>query len=854
MALRLLLGISLSAPAQATPPAPPAPIPPLVEARSDLDGDGQPERLFLGRDGVLHVEGADGRERGQVTLPGNPKLMVSASLAFVTVEEHRVAHLRARLHDGRTVEVVVALAGPLETLFDERTGPVGDGERRVRLRVDENGVVRFQTSPTITRCDGDDMLFPERWDFASKRFRPVDLDSPPGLPLKPASSAPGGLAAEPLGLFHFVAASTEPSAAAERRADLLAAPSELEDGNPSTLWTAGGPGAGRGEWATARAQDPSHRIRALRISAGPGPSPRAITLLLGPGAASRFTVRPPARGTFFVALPDDAPPTACVSLVIAEPPSPAGSPGTALAEVAIFTDADVAGGLEQLAADVAACRSGSDAAGHVLAAQGARGARAVAEKLPTAQGPCRRQLIEILAQLAEPDAAPALGHALETAAADERELIVHGLQRLGARGAAEAVRVYVDPAQAAEAQLDAAQILGTFASSTVEGSIEATRVLLAGAGRGEGPVRGATVRALAAAGAARLELVRELAAALTNEASRSADGRRLADLARALGAAAHRQAGGAAEAAPALKTAWEHAPGDFETRLRLVRAIGELDDPSLAPILAAAAREPGDEVLRWAAVEGAAALPGEAARAILTEGAHDRDPRVRRSALTGLAARVDGAGAGAVGRSIEDALARDGWPLVRHAAAEALGGACSLPGVEAALAHATAGDGDDARGADPAEDVRRSALVSLARCAPRSPAIARALGTRKQPLGVRELAAALVAKGDGPDAARTLATVLDETLADPSADERSAGLAVACTRGLARTHDTSRPILESLGAASNEPLSPSVRAAAMETIGRLCPDGAGVALKRGAADPDPIVRRAAGNALRTCAK
>jgi hypothetical protein len=170
------------------------------------------------------------------------------------------------------------------------------------------------------------------------------------------------------------------------------------------------------------------------------------------------------------------------------------------------------------------------------------------------------------------------------------------------------------------------------------------------------------------------------------------------------------------------------------------------------------------------------------------------------------------------------------------------------------LTHAAAGDGDDARGADASDEVRRAALVSLARCAPRSPAFARVLATHRQPIAARELAAALIAKSGTADAARTLASALDDVLSDPAADERSAGLAVAILRGLARTHDTSRPILESLGAASNEPLSPSVRAAAMETIGALCPDGAGVALKRGAQDADGNVRRASTNALARCRK
>jgi hypothetical protein len=47
-------------------------------------------------------------------------------------------------------------------------------------------------------------------------------------------------------------------------------------------------------------------------------------------------------------------------------------------------------------------------------------------------------------------------------------------------------------------------------------------------------------------------------------------------------------------------------------------------------------------------------------------------------------------------------------------------------------------------------------------------------------------------------------------------------------------------------------MSPAVRAAAMETIGRLCPDGAGEALRKGTADPEGSVARAAKEALARC--
>jgi hypothetical protein len=109
-----------------------------------------------------------------------------------------------------------------------------------------------------------------------------------------------------------------------------------------------------------------------------------------------------------------------------------------------------------------------------------------------------------------------------------------------------------------------------------------------------------------------------------------------------------------------------------------------------------------------------------------------------------------------------------------------------------------------------------------------------------------------LARRGGAAAARALAAALDDVLADPSADERAAGLAVACTRALGRLDDSSRPVLEALGAAANEPTSPAVRAAAMEAIGRLCPDGAQEALSKGAGDGDAAVARVARSALGRC--
>ena len=274
--------------------------------------------------------------------------------------------------------------------------------------------------------------------------------------------------------------------------------------------------------------------------------------------------------------------------------------------------------------------------------------------------------------------------------------------------------------------------------------------------------------------------------------------------------------------------------------------MGDVGDGQLAPSLAEASRD-ADPIVRAAAVSAAGRVAG--AEAITRAGAGDADAGVRRAALEATAGRPEGAALD------EEALVHDRWPLVRHAAADALGSRC-VDGRSAAspsLLRAVAGEGKQMNGADDSEEVRRAALAALGRCreVPLA-ALAAVLSERRQPVSVRELAAALVARQAGGEAARALASALDDALADAARDESLVGLAVACTRALARTADRSRPVLLALGEAANEPLSPSVRAAAMDTIGRLCPDGAAEALHKGERDPDATVVRAARSALERC--
>jgi HEAT repeat protein len=620
---------------------------------------------------------------------------------------------------------------------------------------------------------------------------------------------------------------------------MLGSPRELEDGVAATVWHAGEGGAAQGAWVTARAEAGATRVRAVKIVTGPH-APESLGILLGPAPDQAFRVAL-APGTQWVALPPTAP-TACVSFVVER----ARAGENSLAEIAIFSDVEGPEGLQRLVTAVAELRPDVDGAARLLVARGPEAAKLVAAALPTSQGQGRHRLIQVLAAIHSPESAPALGKALETAQAEDREPLVQALGQLGQPGLDEGKRILEDASQSSEARADAAKLVGTVAIADWHLTQAAIDVLMAAAGKGEPPVRKAVMGALSRTTAEMKGASARIAAAL---ASSSRDRELTADVARALALGAARlPADDRATVVAALELAWQHAHDDFALRLRLIRAMGTLGDARLLPPLITVVKDP-DEVLRAEAVTAAAAIPdGLAPARTLID---DSDAGVRHAAATALAAHPQATAQ----PLLTHALQNDAWPMVRRAAAEGLGAGCAQKTWPAppALSRAVIGEGKGLAGADASEEVRRAALAGLGRCpdAPLATLIA-ALAEHRQPASVRELAAALVAKHGGAEAAHALARALDDVLADPAADERFAALAVAITRALGRAGDTSRPTLEALGSAANEPLSPAVRAAAMDTIGRLCPEGAGEALRKGAADGDGTVARAARDALARC--
>ena len=806
--------------------AEPAPPPPLAEARGDLDGDGRPDRAHLERDGVLVIDDADGRERARVPL-GTKQPILHGEVRVVSVEGHVLVHARPRLAAGAPSR---RCSPPAARSRSSSGRPGRSATASDRSSCASTTAASCSTRPprASSRCDGDGLLFPERWDFGSGRFRAVTDEAPAGKALRASPTAPSGARGPPPRPLPFPAASSD--ASGDRRADRLAAPREARGRSAATVWHAGFGAAARGAWATARAEAGTPSVRAVEIVAGKEAPEVGGAQVLGPAPAQRFTVEL-SPGVQSVTLPELVR-TTCVTVAVAEP----GARDNTLAEVRVFTDVDGPGGLDRLAADVAEMKPNADGAAHLLAERGVEAARVVDNVLPTAHGLGRRRLLQVLATIGSNESAPALGKALETAEPADRELVVGALGKMGAAGAKEAIRVYGDESQTEEARADAALVLGRLPKERA-----AIDALVAGAGKGAPSVRAATMASLA-------RVYDEAGGAIEHALVDGGAPDRTGDLARALGLAA-RRFGARPEAAAALATAWARAPrlDDFALRLRLVRAMGDVGDTKLAGALAEG-RAGRRSVVRAAAVSSAARVPGGAAT--VRAGASDADDRRAQRRRWRSPARGPGGLEPARTRARRGRLA-DGAPRRRRRAGAAVSRA--RRGARAARARRRRRRQDDGRrrfvGRSSARVLGRARPASTCRCrssrrsSPRSASRSRSASWRRRS-SPSTAAPTRPARSPPPSTTRS---AIPRPTSGRSGGSRSPAHAGA---GAHRRHLA--PGAQALSAAANEPLSPAVRAAAMDTIGRLCPDGAAPALNKGANDADSAVQRAALAALERC--
>jgi HEAT repeat protein len=794
----------------------------------------------------------------RVPLKTSPVRRGTPVLREVTIDGHRIADIRVPIRGTARQEVWIGElggSGKAPRLIWNGISGARDADEEVatQVEVSPERIVEYQTAANVTRCDGEvARLFPRAWDFESHRFRPVLSAAPAaaGQKLVARRGDPAMPTGRPIGGFHWTVASTTSGAGTDARS--LSAPSALDDGNPATVWSEGLGGDGRGEFLTARATAGRYRIRGVRILPGDGSSEaafkaknrlRRFQLALGPAPEQRFDVELPDdpaadkalwRQPYWVALPKPIE-SSCVTLVIAEviPGSEAAPPRnfgvTAISDVEVFTELDGPEGAERLVADIA---KGADCDARVplLVNLGEPAVLPTAQTILSSKGPGRECLLEALTRLnpapQNPIVTDALVAGLLGASAKEERLITEALGR-----------AQPPPVRALEAVLSRAQVAvdDRMRAARTLGALDqeaAATALLAAAGRGPAPVRGAVVQALGKSPAVRPELLVTAMARAEKESPA-----RYGDLLRALAPAAKRHPEGRGQALGALRAAMGSSR-PFEVRARAVMAMGDLKLSEGVPDLAALRASSDEPVLRYLAARELAGIGGEAAVKALRGALRDADPRVRETAAQGLGHLRDRAAAG----EIMEAAKQEPWPFVRRAELEALGRLCA-PGSGDLMIRASEKD---------VHEVRRAALVSLVRCKdPRSRSVLlRTLGRRNEAATMRELSAALLGELADAGAASEMAAALARLVNESEADIALEGVTTSTLRALAQLGGPAA--VTAAVTLANDTRHP-FRQAAVEALGRLCDPQAGAAtLRKLASGPESPLTLAAHAAQRRC--
>ncbi len=745
-----------------------------------------------------------------------------------------------------------------------------DEETAVDVEVSAAGVIEYQTAAHVSRCDGETpRLFPRAWDFATRRFRPIVAPLPPpaARTLIGRRRDPAMPAARPIGGFHWTAASTTSSAGDDARS--LGAPAALDDGNPSTSWSEGLGGDGRGEFLTARSAAGGYRVRGLRIVPGDASSPAAfraanrptrLLLALGPSPDQRFDVRLDGDGAadpgryrepYWVELPQ-AQSSTCITVVVTEvaPGSEAAPPRafgtTTISDIDVFTELDGADGARRLVADVAT-GVGCGAKVPLLVALGEAAVSPAIEALqsraarPASESRAGREcLVEALAALSQPAPAPgvadALASGLRGASEKEERLAIAVLRRAPHPPVGQLDQLLRDDNAAIEDRSRAARALAALDYP------EAVNALVASVGRGAAETRAAVIVALGSspgpqAGAPASDRVTPILAALRGAA---ADGpARHGDLLRALAAVARHDPARRPEVLEALRAPLRGA-FDYEIQGRAIIALGTLRDPAVVPDLGRVRSGAGDPVLRFLATRELAAAGGADAIVVLRAALTDADPRVRETAALGLGHLRDAPS----GAALIHAAKNEPWPFVRRAELEALGRLC-VPGAGDLMITADQKDRDE---------VRRAALVSLTRCrdARAKTVLLRTAGRRNENATLRSLSLDLLGEMADPATAPALAAALDRMVVESQADVALEGVAAAGMRALARVGGPQA--LAAALALTREERS-LLRHAGIEALGTICDPGAGAAALRVATvGNNPSLAAAARAAQSRCAK
>jgi hypothetical protein len=716
---------------------------PAATLSEDVDGDGAPDAIELGADGVVRIAGA---ARGEVRIAAaiaqgelavaryRGKRYVVAQIAVPAVPTVPAPGPRGAATQREAV-ILSAEGGTWHEVQRFALGGVGlDHDYGIAVDATADGIFRYQTRSDIRRCDGKPgYLFAEKFDGV--RFRRTSA-----LPSNVADGVPvlqgrlDGASPPPPVVYQARAASLEVGVG---DAGGMVIPRELDDGRLDTVWREElAASAGEGQFFTFEPRAASAAARQLRIVPGNPASSAAMRRFNRPRRLAVVA----ASGAWRVELPDAAadplgaayvvdlpqPVAGCVTVILE---STYGAPQgtTAIAELEVFAEGERGGGGEALLARVVADGSaGATTAAAALARRGAAGVAAIeAEIAATGDAGARRRLIGALVAIADPAAGPTLARAATGGWVHDRDLL-DVISALGALGKVTELHEL-----AASGGVPVAARTAAIAQLPATGPGFELLVELAGAGAPE--LRRAVIERLSLAPAA--ALIEAVAARSTAAAA--------GDVWRAMTRSVRHAPGNREPVLAAMLAALPSAT-DYERRYRLVDGVAALGDApaldALDALLRALPATPPTAALRQVAVRAIATMPRPEAGQFVLDSAGDRDPGVRLAALAALSGAESHALAPAAGgvdvidRAIGGALAADGWPEVRRRAAAALGSRCQRPGPAAALGDAVDRDRD--------VRVRGDALSALVQC--RAPGtaerLARIWDDSKAPLELRSRA------------------------------------------------------------------------------------------------------------------
>lgn len=809
----------------------------------DLDGDGQTETATLDESGLLTVSGGPrfvtaqqlkmelGERYHRITEPTLTEQRTGSGQRFVVATGLRAAGQRWALwgtvRDGK---LVAAYSGPI--------GPVGsDGEYSLGIGVVDGVLLRYQTAPTIERCDGERRLFVERYG-PDGRWQPdrllPKLDG--AAQLSTTTVAPTELPSIPLGIYRLVATNRQ---AGIERADLLTAPRELDDGQPQTAWR--GLHDARGTFFTWRAEFAGRSLRAVRISpplAVQGNLPTQLILTVSPQQSFRISTAGLAR-PFWVVLPQPVS-TSCVSLTVENGGTREGQ-WSALGEVNLFSDLDGGDAVTVLTTQLGAAEMRTaEAAERALSVQIESGTPrrlaeltdAISAALPTSRGSTKRRLHALLAKLCS--RVSQLGSekqkllletlltTLGTAEVEERPPLLVALTTLANQTqqteaiARALVAVVQDPGSSSVFR---GQVLGWLVERAPLGL-----VLTLG-------------QDLSTVSALRETFVESLGRRLrcisvsdpqwstvrtALEAARQSPEQQALILA-ALGEAMTgcKSDEGPREVAEQVTASWRSSadlPDEesrFALRYRLLKTLARLELVAPPSLLGEILRDEKQPELRQLAAR-ALARSSSVDAVLLSRGLADTDAGVRLGLLSGLVGRRDGT----LTALLAPIVKGDPWPMVRRAAVEVLGGACQPGSASVAVFEQALADSD--------EGVAALTLQGLSRCLGSS-GLARyqaLLVDGKTLPSVRGQACVLVARhglvstASAVKAHQAIGEGLGDLIDDPQAADRSLVAAVLCIRALGEHGDGSDLGLLLARLERDAPLA--LRRGAVESVLKIC--------------------------------